>query len=76
MVGVGEMFRAPGAVACCEGVAKAKDSQSFRYWRGHFVCCVSWKRGNGQKFCPSERRLTCLRLLISIVKSRVLARIT
>lgn len=57
MVGVREMFRAPGAVACCEGVAEAKDPQSFGYWRGHFGCCVSWKRNNEQRFYPSERRL-------------------
>ena len=57
VVGVGVMFRAPGAVACSEGVAEAKNPQSFGYWRRHFVCCVSWKRGNGQKFCPSEEGL-------------------
>lgn len=51
MVGVGEIFRSPGAVACCEGVAEAKDPQSLRYWRGHFGCSVSWCQKGKAKIC-------------------------
>lgn len=69
MVGIGEMFRTPGAVACCEGVAEAKDPQYFGYGRGHsrLLCFVEARQGT--KVLP-------IREEVRIVKSRVLAEIT